>query len=170
MARMFSRRNTGPAPKPVEAVQFDGRNFRECGDFLGTYGLHAVMGTSDWIVKESNSFEVWTPGGFRANFEVYDEHPPTPPAPTHPKLKPSIGRMVLYHMHSATGMAAIPAVIKLVSHDQTLVTLLCIDYEYQRDDSTPFPVRLIQPGEARPDTDYCEFLPHEVEQAKAGAT
>ncbi|QDL55330.1 hypothetical protein [Rhodoferax aquaticus] len=76
-------------------------------------------------------------------------------------MKPTIGRVVLFHPSEGEIHAAIIAFV----HSDTMVNLAAFDANgvaYSRTSVT-----LVQPGQAAPEfSPYCEWMPYQVGQAR----
>ena len=76
-------------------------------------------------------------------------------------VKPTIGRIVLFHPTAEVTQAAIVAYV----HSDTLVNLAVFDSNGAPYGKTS--VQLVQPGEPKPEFGfYCEWMPYQVDQAK----
>jgi hypothetical protein len=75
-------------------------------------------------------------------------------------MKPTVGRIVLFHPVPEVTMAAIVAHV----HSDTMVNLAVFDGNGKSYGQTS--VQLVAPGQAKPEFGfYCEWMPHQVEQA-----
>ena len=76
-------------------------------------------------------------------------------------MKPSIGRIVLFHPWPEVTQAAIVTYV----HSDTMVNLTVFESDGTTSGKTS--VQLVQPGEPKPEFGfYCEWMPYQVDQAK----
>nr|WP_295782200.1 hypothetical protein [Rhodoferax sp.] len=82
-------------------------------------------------------------------------------------MNPSLGRPILFYAAPATAQTAIVARAAIISHvhSDTMVNLAVFDANGLQFGVTS--VQLVQPGQPRPEFgNFCEWTPHQIENAK----